>query len=59
MDLPPPRILFFREGLSFPPGAMVVLEAGGVVSSEGWVDGVTLVGREGEGVLRLDFMGCV
>ncbi len=38
---------------------MVVLEAGGIVSSEGWVDGVALVGREGEGVLRLDFIGVV
>ena len=38
---------------------MVVLVTGSVVSSEGRVDAVTLVGREGEGVLRLDFMGCV
>ena len=38
---------------------MVVLVTGSVVSSEGRVDAVTLVGREGEVVLRLDFMGCV
>ena len=37
---------------------MVVLVTGSVVSPEGRVDAVTLVGREGEVVLRLDFMGC-
>lgn len=57
--MPPPKILFFREGLGGASCSMMGVAAGEGTSSGGWAGGMVVGSGVGEGVLRLDFMGCV